>query len=164
MKITFLVAILSILASCTRVDPAPEAKDPIYADLSAELAIAEKNVESVEKSLEKLRTELERAVPQTGQVKFATKKVRDAEATLAELRQRKLYFDVKRDRRKAYVQFRYQQSLKPGGPPWPDQKEIDEYRTLAKLNREKLEWDRNKGVKKDVPRGTKVESEKGSAE
>ena len=155
MKI-IIVAIFLSLFSCTRVDPHPEASDEIYQDLGTELEIAGKNLEAAQKSLDSAKEDIKKAVPQTGQIKFATQKLRNAEIFLEEMNQRKIYFDIKHERRKAYVAFRYEESLRSGGRPWPDPKEVEEYRAIAKFNREKLEWDKNKGNKKAVPRGTKA--------
>jgi len=152
---TLVFALFLFFLGCTKVDPHPENRDEIYADLGVELDIATKALEGAEKNLVAAQDEMKKAVPQTGQIKYATKKLRNAEAYLAEMKQRKIYFDIKRERRKAYVQFRYQESLKSGGRAWPDPKEIEEYKAIAKFNRDKLEWDRTKGIKKDVPRGTK---------
>jgi hypothetical protein len=148
-------ALFLFFSGCTKTDPHPETSDEIYQDLGQELDIATKALEGAQKNLELAKEEVKKAIPQTGQIKYATKKLRNAEAYLAEMNQRKIYFDVKRERRKNYVQFRYQESLKSGGRPWPDKNEIDEYKAVVKFNRQKLEWDRNKGMKKDVPRGTK---------
>jgi len=154
MKTIFFALFLFFLG-CTKVDPHPENRDEIYSDLGSELEIATKTLEAAEKGLLSAQEEMKKAIPQTGQIKYATKKLRNAEAFLAEMKQRKIYFDIKRERRKAYVQFRYKESLSSGGRPWPDPKEIEEYKALTKFNREKLEWDRTKGTRKDVPRGTK---------
>ncbi len=154
MKLIIFALFLFFLG-CTKVDPHPETRDEIYVDLGQELEIVTKALEGAEKNLLLAKDEMKKAIPQTGQIKYATKKLRNAEAYLAEMKQRKIFFDIKRERRKNYVQFRYQESLGSGGRPWPDQKEIEEYRTVVKFNRDKLEWDRNKGMRKDVPRGTK---------
>ncbi|MGZ3692372.1 MAG: hypothetical protein ACXVAX_12770, partial [Pseudobdellovibrio sp.] len=116
--------------------------------------------EAEEKNLAALKIELGKAVPQTGQIKYATKKVRSSEESLNELQQRKLYFEIKAERRKAYVEQRYSESLSKGGRPWPDKEEIEIYKSIAKFNKDKIEWDKNKGIRKDVPRGTKVEAKK----
>ncbi|MCC2679720.1 MAG: hypothetical protein K0R29_2296 [Pseudobdellovibrio sp.] len=141
---TLVFALFLFFLGCTKVDPHPENRDEIYADLGQELEIATKALEGAEKNLIAAQEEVKKAVPQTGQIKYATKKLRNAEAYLAEMKQRKIYFDIKRERRKAYVQFRYQESLSS--------------------NRDKLEWDRTKGIKKDVPRGTKSSPEDESPE
>lgn len=152
---TLLFALFLFCLACTKVDPHPENRDEIYEDLGQELEIATKALEGAEKNLLSAKDEVDKAIPQTGQIKYATKKLRNAEAYFAEMQQRKIYFDVKRERRKTYVQFRYQESLRKDGRPWPDPKEIEEYKAIVKFNREKLEWDRTKGTRKDVPRGTK---------
>lgn len=152
---TITFALFLFFLGCTKVDPHPENRDEIYADLGSELEIATKTLEAAEKNLLLAQEEIKKAIPQTGQIKYATKKLRNAEAFLAEMKQRKIYFDIKRERRRAYVQFRYKESLSSEGRPWPDPKEIEEYRAIVKFNRDKLEWDRTKGMKKDVPRGTK---------
>lgn len=155
MKILILALFLLSISSCNKSDPTPELHDPIYTDLQTEFDIAVKATEAEEKNLEKLQKELEKAIPQTGQVKYATKKVRDSEERLNELKQQKTYFEIKIERRKFEVRDRYAESLRKGGRPWPDQKEIDMYKTVTAFYRDKLAWEKTKGVKKkDVPRGT----------
>ncbi len=155
MKTIILALFLISLTSCNKSDPTPETHDEIYTDLQTELDIANKSVEAEQKNLEKLKKELDKAIPQTGQVKYATKKVRDSEDRLNVLGQQKTYFEIKMERRKFEVQQRYQESLKKDGRPWPDPKEIEMYKTVTAFYRNKLNWEKTKGVKKDVPRGTK---------
>ncbi len=157
MKCIILALFLMFITSCDKKDPHPEAKDEIYNDLMAELEIASKAADSEEKSLNGFKAEIGKAVPQTGQIKYATKRLRASEDSLNELKQRRLYFEIKAERRKAYVEQRYHESFNKDGRPWPDQQEIEVYKSITKFNREKLEWDKNKGIKKGVPRGTKVE-------
>ena len=159
----FLTTLLALTTSCSKGDPNPEKKDEIYQDLLTELDIATKSLEAEEKNLINLQRELEKAVPQTGQIKFATKKVQASQAQIDVLTQQKRFFEIKLEMRKHYVQQRYQESLNKDGRPWPDQEELSLYKSIAKLNRDKLEYDRNKRMVKDkkegdVPRGTKVES------
>lgn len=156
----FLTILNTFVSSCTKTDPHPELRDEIYADLTTELDIAKKALESEEKTLLSLKSELAKAVPQTGQVKYATHKVRKSEELLNKIAQQKVYFEIKLERRKLYVMDRYLESLKEGGRKWPDPEEIAIYKSVTKFNREKLEFDKNKRMVKgkDVPRGTKVES------
>lgn len=157
MKTLILALFLISITSCNKSDPTPEIRDEIYTDLQTEFDIATKSLEAEEKSLEKLKKELDKAIPQTGQVKYATKKVRDSEDRLNELSQQKTYFEIKIERRKYEVRRRYQESLKKGGRPWPDAKEIEMYKTVTAFYRDKLHWEKTKGVKKkDVPRGTET--------
>jgi isopenicillin N synthase-like dioxygenase len=163
MKCLFFAALLLFFSACTQKDPHPEANDEIYKDLVSELDISSKMLEAEEKNLEHLIKEREKAVPQTGQIKYANKKVYDSEAAVNILKQRKQFFEIKIEERKYEAQQKYEQSLKPGGKPWPDPAEIKLYKSVAKLEREKFEWQKNKGMKKDVPRGTPA-GEHGGAE
>ena len=157
----FLTILTTLASSCTKTDPHPEQRDEIYLDLVTEMDIATKAMEAEEKNLLSLKKELEKAVPQTGQVKYATLKVRNSEEMLNKLMQQKIYFDIKIERRKVYVMERYQESLKKDGRKWPDEEELAIYKSVTKFNREKIEYDKNKRMVKgkDVPRGTKVESD-----
>lgn len=155
MKFIIYVVILSLfLGGCNKPDPNPENSDEIYKDLLEELDVATKALESEKKNLEKHESELRKVAPQTGQIKFAQKKVYETQATITKLEQQKQFFEIKIELRKAEVRQRYLEARK-GGRKWPDQAEIDGYKAVMKLQREKLEWEKNKGQKKDVPHGTK---------
>lgn len=152
MKYLFFIAFALFLASCNKKNPTPELQDEIYKDLIQELDIAAKALEEQEKTLASLQKERQAAIPQTGQVKYATKKVYDAQSKVDVLKQQKQFFEIKIELRKHQVRQRYEESLKAGGRPWPDPDEIKAYKAVTKLHRDKIEYDRNKG--RVVPRGT----------
>lgn len=162
MKILFIVVILSFFFGCNKPDPTPETSDEIYKDLLQELDLATKALEAETKNKEKLDAELNRAVPQTGQIKFAQKKVNETLATINKLAQQKQFFEIKIELRKAEVRDRYMEARR-GGRKWPDQGEISGYKAIMKLQRDKLEWEKNKGQKKSVPHGTSAPSAHGEA-
>jgi hypothetical protein len=160
MKYLYFALIFCIISSCDKPNSTPETSDEIYQDLLQELEVATKGIESEEKNLEKLLKEKDAALPQTGQVKFAQKKVFETENTLTKLKQQKQFFEVSLELRKLAVRDRYSESRRPGGRKWPDLEEIKTYKSTIKLQREKLRWDKSKGIKKDVPRGTGKSEEK----
>lgn len=154
MKCLIFACLVLFFASCNSKNPHPEQLDEIYLDLVAELGIADKALEAEEKNLATLIKERDQAVPQTGQIKFANKKVADAESKVNSLKQQKLYFEIRIEQRKHEAAQKYEQSLKEGGKPWPDKEEVALYKSVVKFQRDKLAWDKTKGIKKDVPRGT----------
>lgn len=154
MKLLSFAFILVFMFGCEKKNPHPELLDPIYQDLVIELDIANKAIESEEAALVELAKEKALAVPQTGQIKYASKKVAEAQRRLEVLKQQKLYFDIKLEQRKAEALRRYEASLKPGGRPWPDPEEVENYRAVAKLQRDKIAWSQREKKKVDVPRGT----------
>lgn len=155
MKYLNIMAIVLLFAACSQQNSNPELLDVIYLDLKAELAIADTALSAEEKNLLSLLKEKNMAVPQTGQIKFANKKIVDSEAKINALKQQKLFFEIKMETRLKHDQIKYQESLRPGGKPWPDTEEAALYNSVVKFQRDKIAWDRNKGLKKLVPRGTK---------
>ena len=145
---------LLFFSACTQKDPHPEQLDGIYKDLLAELDLARKALELEEKSLATLMKEKTLAIPQTGQIKFANKKIADAEERIMIMKQRVTFFEISITQRSELAKIKYEQSLRAGGKPWPDKEELDLYSSVTKFQRDKLAWDRNKGIKKTVPRGT----------
>lgn len=154
MKNLFAVLFLCFFVGCNKPDATPETSDEIYGDLLQELDVANKGLESEIKNLEKLQQEQVKVVPQTGQIKFSQKKIFETQNTIAKLQQQKQFFEIKVELRKNEVRDRYL-AARRGGKPWPDLAEIQNYKSTIKLQRDKLTWEKTKGMKKDVPRGTK---------
>ena len=154
MKHLLCFAVMVFLTACNQKDPHPEQMDGIYKDLAAELDLARRSLELEEKALVALLKEKALAVPQTGQIKFANKKIADAEEKIMIIKQRVTFFEISVSQRAALAKIKYGESFRAGGKPWPDKEELDLYRSVTKFQRDKLAWDRNKGVKKTVPRGT----------
>lgn len=145
-----LLALFSVLGlSCKQEDSTPELSDKIFKDLQSELEIAKRNSEAEESQQIKMKAELKQAVPQTGQRRFAEKRVFDSANQLSVYRQQEKFFEVKMEERRIYVRKRYLEGLLPYGRAWPDSTEDAEYALRLKLRRAKLEWD-----KRNVPRGT----------
>ncbi len=141
------------MISCTQHDPNPERTDIIYRDLSSEVDIVNKNIKSAEAEYATRLTDLQSVVPQTGQIKSLEKKVFESKNQLDRLNQQRQFFEISLEERKLYVLKRYEESFR-GGKAWPDEKEIEEFQRAQKLQREKLAWEKNKGMVKVVPRGT----------
>lgn len=174
MKNTNLKTLLLILCclslffsvSCNKRDPNPELSDAIYADLKNELDIAQKNLATEESQNAKARAELDKVVPQTGQVKYASKRFFESNNNLNLYKQQVKYFEIALELRKNEAKSRYLESLTKTGRPWPDDKEIEDYKIRLKLQKAKLLWgkkpdplEKTKDAK-DVPRGTSGEDRK----
>lgn len=154
MKYFFFAFYALLLTSCFDTVANPELTDEIYKDYVAELGIVKKSLEEEEKYLLTNIEERARAVPQTGQIKFSNKKVSDSEEKIQILRQQKQYFEIKIEQRALLAKQRHSESLRKNGRPWPDKDEVALYKAEAKFRRDKISWEKTKGVKKAVPRGT----------
>ena len=153
MKYFILALFIALLQSCTVRDPNPELRDVVYIDLAKELDLTKKSVEQTEKELEDREVLLRKVIPQSGQLKSLEKKVFESKNYIQKLKQQQQFFEIKLELRKNLVASKYHDSL-AGGPAWPDVHEVEIYKSSLKLNRDKLGYEKNKGVVKNVPRGT----------
>lgn len=154
--IKYLILLSALLCfSCSKRDPHPELKDEIYSDLLAEQDIMAKSVDAAEKELAELEKTVKTAVPQTGQARSFDAKYFEAKNALEKMKQQRQYFDIKVEERKLDVQDRYNESFTKNGRKWPDPAEVATYKAKLKLYRDKIAWEKNKGmIKNNVPRGT----------
>ncbi len=156
---------LFLLVSCNKRDPNPELSDAVYLDLRTELEIAQKNLAAEETQNKKVKEDLDLVTPQTGQYKFAQKRYFESMNNLDLYKQQVKYFEISLELRKHEAKVRYLESLTKNGRPWPDNKEIEDYKIRLKLQKAKLGWGKKPEEKsaesgqekKDVPRGTKQE-------
>lgn len=137
----FAVIILSLLLSaCNKPDPTPELKDPIYNDIQADLAATSAALEGELKTLEGFEKELSEVVPQTGQIKYAQKRVNESKEKINRYEQEKMYLELKLEARKKESKRSYMKSYKKG-EPWPDPAEWSSYQTEKRLRNAKRSWD-----------------------
>jgi hypothetical protein len=130
--------LVPLLGACEKkADPNPELRDPIYADFKAELAIAEQGIVAEKKTLEGHEQELKDVIPQSGQIKFAQKRIYESRDKITKMEQRKLYFELKIKARLAEARAAYRKAFAKG-EEWPDPKEHEEYKVASKLRRDGL--------------------------
>jgi hypothetical protein len=133
-----LLLLFPLLGACEKkADPNPELRDPIYSDFKAELGLAEQGIAAEKKTLEGHEQELKEVVPQSGQIKFAQKRIYESRDKITKLEQRKLYFELKIKARMAEARKAYRAAFNKG-EEWPDPKEYDEYKVASKLRRDGL--------------------------
>ncbi len=145
----FLIVLGFLSLSCEKKNPAPELEDLIYMDLKQELDISTKQEADIAKQVLVDTQNYKKVLPQSGQSTPLRNKMSGSENLLEIVRQQKKYFEIKLEQRRRYVRQRYLESFKEGGRPWPDTKEIDDYRVRMKLQRSKFTKDAEA-----VPRGT----------
>ncbi len=139
MKLIIFVTLL-LLSACNKPDPNPELKDPIYADLNAELALAEAAIAAEAANLKKFQDELAAVVPQTGQIKYAQKRVEETKSKLARHQQQRDYFELKIAARKKLASRAYLEAFHKK-TDWPDPEEWRAYQLEKKFRSAKKTWD-----------------------
>nr|BFD61312.1 hypothetical protein CKG001_34190 [Bdellovibrio sp. CKG001]BFD64776.1 hypothetical protein BdHM001_34570 [Bdellovibrio sp. HM001] len=146
MRIICLIILSLSLVACNKPDPNPELKDPIFNDLQANAAETSQLLEAEKKNLEGFEKELSDVVPQTGQIKYAQKRVRESKERIVRLEQEKQYLELKVDARKREAKKSYSKAFKKGDP-WPDPQEWDSYQTEKRLRNAKRTWDAKERMK-----------------
>ena len=140
MRILSIFIITLLLVACNKPDPNPELKDEIYADLNTQLADVGHELEAEEKQLVEHQKALSEVTPQTGQIKYAQKRVYDSEEKINKLRQEKQWLALRAEERLKYTKKEYLKAFK-AGKPWPDPAEFEQYKLEMKMRKAKKEWD-----------------------
>lgn len=136
---------LSVLAGCDKPNPHPETLDPIYSDLVKLQKDAESQLAARKKDLEAFEVEAKAAKPQTGQIKYATKRVNETKAEINRLSQLADYYGIKIDSRKEYAFKDYLKAYKEKRA-WPDPKEYEEYLVQRRLETSSRTWSQKQQI------------------
>lgn len=147
MKNTLFIAFLAsfFALGCNKPEPNPETRDPLYTDYLAELDLAKKSLEAEEKTYSEHETAFKATVPQTGQIRYARKRLEESKAKIDRLKQQVTYFELKVANRLKETRKKYLIAFN-SGKIWPDPKEIEEYRSVLKLRRDKIAADHNERI------------------
>lgn len=140
MRIIAAILIIFTLAACSKPDPNPELKDPIYADIQTKLGAANAALEAEKKKLEGFEKDMEAVVPQTGQIKYAQKRLYESQANITRLEQEVEYLKLKVEQRLKTAQASYKKAYAKK-EEWPDPKEYSSYQAEEKLRNAKRSWD-----------------------
>lgn len=145
-----------ILLSCNKPDPNPELKDPIYTDLMASATALTQQLENEKKTLEENKKALLEVVPQSGQNKYAEKRVRDSNDRISRLEQEKQYLELKIEAHKKTARRSYLQAFKKG-QEWPNPDDWNTYQMEKRLHSAKKSW----SVKDRINEFSEKENKKG---
>ena len=146
-----------ILIGCSKRDPNPHKKDPVYAQLEKDMTEAKAALAYVTDYINTNKTDLEKAIPQSGERAVYEKRVNEGLNAQTYAAQQVRMYEVRMEERKLYVERRYLESLLKDGRKWPEDGEADAELLKLQLMREKtarLKDTLKKEEPKDVPRGT----------
>lgn len=154
LRILTLIFLSVAIISCNKPDPNPELKDPIFGDLNSRLAATTQALEAEKKALLGFEQELKDVVPQTGQIKYAQKRVYESQAKIMKLGQEEKYLKMKVSSRKLEAKRSYAEAFKKG-EEWPNASEFTVYEAQNKMRAAKTTWNANaraKAVSPDKPK------------
>jgi hypothetical protein len=103
MKMLKFMALLSVLfafTGCQGPDPLAYLKDPLYQEIEKDMKAAQGEIAETEKAVVAAQADLKSATPQTGQIKYAKKKLFEAEYRSRMANQRLVALTIQLDSQK----------------------------------------------------------------
>jgi len=158
MRILVLILITIGLFGCNKPNPNPELADEIYQGLQSQASDAKKEAESERKKLEGFKKDIEKAVPQSGEIKHSQKRYFESESRIQKLDQLTKYYELKAEDRKRYTKTQYLKAFKEG-KPWPTDEEIEAYRQYKISSKVNPGWNTKERVSSYEKGEKKPESE-----
>ncbi len=135
-----LYTVLSLVLGCKQPEPNPELKDPIFNDLKAQLAATSGEVDKAVEDIKAAKESLEKLEVRTTERKQTIRQISTLEKKLSELQQMKIYYEVRIEQRKAFVQKDYLRAFH-AEKPWPNPEEFERYKTVKNLRTAPKSWD-----------------------
>ena len=127
------------MVACSKEDPNPELKDPIYQDLLSEHKKYKKMLEDGEKEITKLKEELDNVDVRSIDRKIQAREYQKAIRNIVKLREQTEFYRIKSELRKVYGRKAYRIAFREN-KEWPDPKEFEDYNTNKKLRAAPRNW------------------------
>lgn len=134
-----LTILLSTLLGCKSENPNPELMDPIYADLKKEAEVAGKAIEAELKERESAQVAIDKAPPNSMELRDAEKMYWKASKKIEVLRPIELYYKIHAERRRVEGRAAYRAAFAKGAI-WPDPAEFHGYETNKRLRSADRNW------------------------
>ncbi len=162
MKKYFVVLFILVLSACNKPDPHPELRDPIYKDIEAKQKELAGAIESEKKALEEAEIKLKAVVPQTGQIKFARKRVFESKARIEKLEQLRRYYTIRLESRKLEAQDEYLDAFGRGkGGEWPAPEAYADYQINESARTKSRNWSVKERIEEELKSSSPASSTKG---
>lgn len=132
-----LVFMPTVLLGCSKEDPNPETRDPIFADLTKRMVEHSKAYEEAKAKVKELRDSLEKAEPNSIEVRDIQRDLAKTEAKVIDSEQWAHYYKIRSERRRLVDKLTYKEAF-AAKREWPDPHEYSDYltnRRLVEINR-----------------------------
>ena len=135
----FVSTLLGLLPQIAMAEDAVELKNPLYLEFQKELDEAKKELDAELKAFEEHKAAVEKAVPQTGQIKYAQKRYYESLSRQNRAKQRILYQTIKLNTQRTKSRLEHKQAAAQD-KPWPDPAKHQEYMDLKALRQRTRIW------------------------
>lgn len=138
-RITIALLLSVVITGCTKEDPIPEERDPIFKDLEKRKAEHAKMQEDAQAKLIELREKLEKAEPNTIEKKDIEKELAKFRAQLLDHDQWSRYYRIRAERRRLVDRLAYKEAF-AAKKEWPDPREYSDYLVNRRLVESSRNW------------------------
>lgn len=132
MRFFIILLLGSLISACDRPEAEPEKRDPLYLSVVSEEQSVRSQRIALMKELEGFEKDLLMVAPQTGQIKYAQKRVFETQEKITKLEQLEKYWKLKAVERKAFSRRKYLEAYSKK-ETWPNPEEYQEYLAEKKL-------------------------------
>ena len=139
LRLAILSLLMFLMVACSKEDPNPELKDPIYQDLLSEYKKHKKMLEDAEKALVKTEEELAKVDIRSIDRKIQSREYKKAVKGIVKLREQTEFYRIKSELRKVYGRKAYRIAYREK-KEWPDPKEFEDYNINKKLRAAPRNW------------------------
>jgi len=152
-----------LLIGCDKPNPNPELIDPIYLDLQKWAEEAKKAIPEAKAGVADAQKELSQVKPQTGQIEYGKKRLREAADKLNRTEQVAMYMEIRAESRLKFARTEYMKAWKKK-QPWPDKAEYASFKAAEEARNARPNWDvkarlKAAGVSTGEPKKEKKEGE-----
>lgn len=133
------LVILTLLTGCSKEDPHPELKDPIYLDLKKRADELSKSKEESAVKIKGLLESLDKAEPNSIERKDIERDLAKSRTLATVIEQQATYYRIRSERRRIEGRMAYKKAFQEK-KPWPDAGEYSDYLVNRRLNEVNLNW------------------------
>lgn len=137
------------MVGCRSPEANPELRDPIYSFLKAKEAQVAGQIAGETKALEEAAGVLKKAVPQSGQVKFAKKHYYTIKDRLEKLEQQRRYYEIRQKSRIAEARESYLQAFHKK-EEWPRPEEFEEFKIQESAREKSRNWSVKERIQEEL--------------
>jgi hypothetical protein len=133
------LSFMFFLGACSKEDPQPEIRDPIYNDLASRTKTLDEDVKSLTEKLTSLKINVQNAEPNTLAGREVARDLRKHQKMLREAVQALTYYRIRLDRRKLVDKLTYRDAYL-ARREWPDPSEFRHYQISLRLKEANRNW------------------------
>ena len=137
--VAMLLIFSFVLSGCKKEDPEPELLDPIFADLNRRAIDAQKSFDEQIKKQTDAKAALEKAEPNSIELKNAQKDLQKATLLAGDSEQKAHYYKIRAQRRMLVDRITYKESF-ARDQVWPSPHEYSDYLVNMRLQESPKNW------------------------